>query len=182
MKTPAVDPCSVCLPKRGMSYELPLPPHRQSRHRHQKLLPSNHASNRQASQTSFGKVPATALALSICGIRHHDELLGSMWPACRSGRKWSYIGPVDPTESDRSTFRASEIQNPWDYLYDVTDGCFCAIVIETPLKHFFVVPASLDSSSRRLHATIPDNFQAVDITHHGRRTFQELRDAAIARR
>lgn len=28
---------------------------------------------------------------------------------------------------DRIAFRASELQNPWDYLYDVTDGYFCAI-------------------------------------------------------
>lgn len=34
---------------------------------------------------------------------------------------------ADPTTADRSMLRASELQNPWDYLYDVTDGCFCAI-------------------------------------------------------
>lgn len=34
---------------------------------------------------------------------------------------------VDPTKADRSTLRASELQNPWDYLYDVTGGCICAI-------------------------------------------------------
>ena len=28
---------------------------------------------------------------------------------------------------NRIAFRASELQNPWDYLYDVTDGYFCAI-------------------------------------------------------
>jgi hypothetical protein len=34
---------------------------------------------------------------------------------------------VDPTQLDSISFRASELQNPWDYLYDVTDGYFCAI-------------------------------------------------------
>jgi hypothetical protein len=43
------------------------------------------------------------------------------------GEQWSGRCAVNPPQLDRIAFRASELQNPWDYLYDVTDDYFCAI-------------------------------------------------------